>query len=1340
MRFKSVIGAFIFVVVASIAALLVFIQTKSFGKLVTRVVSDVSQRRLNTSVRVKSFSLSFFPPGIELNRVQVRKTFSPEESFAGEFGKIGFYIGVIEAEEKKLTLGEIRISDSHVRYTAPESTEELTEIDPLLINRIFELPERSPITVDTLIVENVKVVHNYEVADVRRLKIFRQGKSFVTRFHLANLRPSPESEFSVDEIWGDGEISRTSINLYRLKVLHDVQTFLVKGSVTDYHKLRGSSASFNGEVQLYLRQLGREAFMPDLIRFSDGQARVNFSLTYENRALGAKADLVAKAFRSNVVHASDLRANLELREEKLFIDTMNLEDGRQQASLVSRALVYDFATHALLPAPLTVSVKEFSFNNALRVLGPKLDPLKGEMTGQLRFDYKNDDLYFRPADGFVVRNLALVTGTEKPFTVLRIKRAMLAGADLAVVGGELRIALGATLPNSKFSVKGFLNKKQLRFDIKDGAVDLEDFGNLANLDVKGIGTLDVTVTGSLDRTLINLSGKTRGFEVLGYRLDQTEKSISVDLAEAEVQINKMESRYGSTSLSGNGTVNYRTSDIALGISSSNATAADLPQILFPVFKDLDFLPSDLDYKARVDVDIFGKYRLDDLRIRSRVDLTDLLAYGETFSTAAFEISLAQRLLQFRNIVAEKGRGRIAGNVGFGLGTKSLKLDVHWDNMELASLELSKRLGLNLNSGFAGKIAGGGFLDDYTLNLETLAYDTRTPHHRFEDSSVALTIQPKRLAGKVNLLGGIATSQFSLALQKGIASDFQFRLRTPELKPLLVAFLGQHLEREPFTGRIDVEGATTFKDGFRNLDLTASLKNLEFSHPEFNVSYASQRPEFVVRDSVIQRWALSIAQPDLTLQTRGEGEFGKRVALGQDGKLNAKILDILMAPLLSAEGTIHAQTKVDGSGTDFSFSLSSSAEKLDLSVDQLPVQLNAISYDVRYAGDQLSIQKLSATLDNGSVNLQGDVFFDEAHPDVNLKFSLDKAEVPILGKSALNLSGEGIILGNNYPYTLGGEIVVNKALIVNELNEFSSKSAGFSQVRFLPKNQESPVGKLLTLNLTVKAETPARITNSLMDVALAGEVRIFGSPSRLRGEGRLSAPTNSSRIFFKNNEYQIASADINFNPKKDLANPDFDIQALTIISSYKVYPKAYGDLERFNFDLTSEPALPRSSILSLIAFGYTDEIQNSLKPQDQQSLTQVGVGSFVFDRFKISDILNKQFGLQVNLGTVIEQSNSDSLLSGRSQDGGGPQGPGALGRTRSATRIELKKRLDEALTLSVSSTMGGSIGQRQSMNLNYGLSKNIQVEGVYELRTNEEGEADIIYNSIGGDLKFRRTFK
>ena len=96
-----------------------------------------------------------------------------------------------------------------------------------------------------------------------------------------------------------------------------------------------------------------------------------------------------------------------------------------------------------------------------------------------------------------------------------------------------------------------------------------------------------------------------------------------------------------------------------------------------------------------------------------------------------------------------------------------------------------------------------------------------------------------------------------------------------------------------------------------------------------------------------------------------------------------------------------------------------------------------------------------------------------------------------------------------------------------------------------------------------------------------------------------------------------------------------------------------------------------------------------------------------------------------------------MLAGRGQE---QSGSGTLARTRTATNIEVKKRLSEAMTLSVSSTVGGQIGQRQRMNLNYGVSRNIQLEGVYELRTNAEGQEDIIDNSIGGDVKFRMSFK
>lgn len=1340
MRFKSVLGAFIFFLMANLIAFLIFIQTKSFGGLVSRIVSDLSERKLQTEVNIKNFSISVFPPGIEMNQVTIKKEITTQEKFEAELGRIGFYISLIEIEERKLTLGEIRVSDSVIKYISPPKDEELKELDQEQINSIFTLSNNTPVGVDTLLLENTKVIINHELMEARRVKIFKKGDSFITRFHLANIQPLAEREIRIDEVWGDAEVSRKKINLYRLKIQHDVQSLLLKGSVSNYHKLLGSDIDLVGEAQVNLKSLDNQIPLPEIIKIKDGNVRTSFSVKALEQKVSAAADLYLQDIDSSLLKAEEVRSVLSLENNQITLKQLSLKNQKEKLTLLNPVIVADLKLKTFLKQPMEALVENLDLNNALSILSPSLDVLKGSLNGVVKFTYKDNNLYFTPRDNFTVNNLGLVVGESyNPFKILMIKKAKFTNSQFAVVNNEFQMSATVELARSKLDIDGFVNKERVQFNVPDANIDLEDFGNISNLDIKGAGELNVTVSGPLKNVVINLKGRTKGFEILGYKLGETEKDIAIDLAASNVVISKMEAKYNRTQLTGNGVVNYKDKDIAIGISSGETNASDLSQIVHPIFKDLTFLPEDLNYKALVDVDIFGKTNLDDLKLRARVNFSDMIIYGESIKSGSFNISLANRLLQFRDLEAFKGKGALYGNSSFGLGDKTLSLKYRWENLELSSFHLVKRLKLNVDSNISGSIAGSGKMSDYLLKLESTAFDTHSPTYKFKDSYVIMDIIPTRIMGKLTLLGDVITSKFNLAVVKGQASEFLLNFKTADIKPYLVAIFGQHLEVEDFSGRTDFELSTKFKDGFRDLDLKGSLRQLVFKHPGFNIDYYSNRPQLLVKNSVIENWDLNINQADFKVKTKGEGEFGKKVTLTHEYDFNSKILEILLSPIMSAEGSIKNIFNLYADGTDLELRVTSQSNDLDLTVDKFPIPINDLNYFMDFSKGRLSIRKLKTTLDTGSVELLGDIYFHDFQPDVNIKFIFDKAEIPILGKSSMNLTGEGVILGNNLPYNVTGDITVNKAQIVNELNEFSSRSAAFSQIRFLPENQESPIGKLLNLNINVKIDNPVRVTNSLMDVALLGEVRLTGNPSRPRGEGRLRTPPNSSRIFFKNNEYLITSADINFTPKKEISNPDFDVQATTFISNYKVFPKAYGDLERFNFDLTSDPALPRTSILSLIAFGYTDEIQSALRPEDQQSLNQVGVGSFVFDRFKISDILNKQFGLQVNLGTVIEQSGTDSLLTGRTQEGQSGQG-GAIGRTRSATKIELKKRLDEALTLSVSSTMGGSIGQRQSMNLNYGLTRKIQLEGVYELRTNEEGQEDVIDNSIGGDVKFRWTFK
>lgn len=1336
MKLRSILASFLFIFIASFIALYFFVQTRSFGSLLTRVVTDLAQKKFDSKVAINNIEISLFPPGIELNRVRLKRK-SDTETIKLELGKLGVYLNLIEIEDRRISLGEIKIQNSVIEVLKPESNEPTEEIKQEVIDEIFKMSDRLPLRVDTLLIEDAFVKINHDILEARRLKIFKKGKNFVSRFHLANIRPDKNSELKFDEIWGDVEIGRKSLEISRLKVIQDVQSLLVKGEVKDYRLLSKSRANLKGEVNLALENLDQLLGITKTIRMERGFADILFDVVVENENVVGSAYARLQDFESSLAHADTIEGSLRFRPEGIILEKAELKKGSQYAVLLEPAMVFDIPDKLILPKPLQLKFDQYLLSNALRVV-PELEDLRGVITGVLILRHDRGDFYIKPRDGFLATDVSLIVGKENPSKLLTIPRLTLKETDISVVNKEVRISGQATLPNSSVEVDGFVSKNGIRFSILDAPFDLEDLGNVANLDIKGKGKLSLNVSGKGKDVSLNLFGKMNNFEVLEYQLGTADVNVLIELGSDSVLIQKMEGLYGSTPISVTGAVNYGNLDIALGINSPGTNYHDISRILSPIFKKVDFLPEDINFNAKVDASVYGKVRFPDLKVKSSIVFSDLFGYGELINNGSMNLNLRDEKLYIDNFIGRKGSGEITGNFLYNTAKDFLKTKIAWNNLSLSSFNFARFLQLNIDGKINGTLQGKGKNTDYNLKLDTVLSKTKSVNYSFADSRLEMNIHPKRYTGDLSFLGTILQSSFNVSRNFKGPTDFSLKASVPEIKPILTALFGEHIEAEEIAGDLEAEMAVNFTDYLQKVDLRGQLKKLSFLHPDFKFSYGSSEPDFVIENDQIRKWNLNAQSPDLTVVSKGTGVFGKKIELEQRAQINSKILEILLAQVLSADGKMTNEFSVSGIKDSYSVAFKSFAQDLNLSLQGLPIPLNHVAYDLELIDRRLLVNKLTTTIDNGSASLMGEIYFDDEAPDVNLKYELNRAEIPILNKSAINVSGEGIILGDDLPYSLTGDLTLNKALIVNEISDFTNRTTAFSQVRYLPKNQESVLGKLFNLNVEVKAESPIKISNSLMDVSLKGEVRLLGNPASPKGEGHLYAPPNTSRVFFKNNDYYITSGDLNFFSRKELTNPDFDIQAVTTLSNYKVYAKAYGDLERFNFDLTSEPALPRNSILSLIAFGYTDEI-GTLRPDDQQNLTQMGVGSFVLDRFKISDILNKQFGIQVNVGTVFVQS-EQSLLAGRSTDSGAA--PGDIGRTRSATKIELKKRLDEATSLSVSSTMGGSIGSRQSMNLTYSLTKKIQLEGVYELRTAAEGEEDSINNSnsIGGDLKFRWSFK
>lgn len=1338
MKFRGILGSFLFLFLGSIIGITYYVQSASFGRVVSKILGDIVYKKTSTEISLERIDINFFPPGIEIKKIDINKKISEEEMIEAQVGSLGFYINFYELEENKISLGEVKLEDSYIKYLYPKTPDEPMpeKLDQKLINQLFDFSQVGPIRIDTIVLQNVYGEFNKTNLEVKRLKIIRYPTTFRIRSYVSNLEIEEAAPFKLDGVWADIDIGREDINIHNLRVHQDTHEAKINGLIHKYPLLKKANGQINGEVKVDLPGLKRQIELPELIYFESGLASVQFKANYAD---GLKGDYLLELANldSSVFKLTKLTAKGDIKKDAVSVNELQMSHEKESLKILKPFNAFRYEDKKVLPDRILAEVKDLTLNNSLRILGPSLQVLKGDLSGQMGFDLKGSDLYFYPADGFGIKDLALVVPTKegKDFSIVHAKTVSLSQAKFRVVNNEFQMESNIKMPRTQIRIEGKVNEQRVTFKTAGGRINLEDLGDIAQIGLKGEGPIVLNVNGPLDDVEIGMKGLIQNFQVLGYKLGDADQETIISLKDSTVNILQLSSKYNKTELYGMGFVNYDDLTLNLDIRSPQTSHEDLKSIIAPVMAPIAFLPQDLGYKAKVDAKIYGKANLNDLKVKAKVNFRELEAYKETISHGVFSITMDNKILKFSDVRGYKERGAFLGDVKYNMTTEIFDLNLDWNNVSLQSINKVRQSSLSFDSTLEGGLSGGGTSKNYEIKVKTNAVQTKAFNYDFKDSLVELTLYPDRYKGNILLFEDEVKASFDLNMKQTTLSNFDLDVNIPNLKPVLAGVLGGHVELEEFTSNADFEYKASFYPDLSVVNFDGFLKAFNLNHEDFKFSYKGNRSQFVVKNNKIERWDFDHVQDDIQLKSKGRGIFGDKVVITYESVINSNLLEILFSQVLAADGMLSQSFVIEGVKDNYSFNILARAKGLDLSIDNLPVPLNNTDYSLEFSDSKLLVKEFKTNFQTGSVSARGDIFFDDNDPDINLSFLIDRAGIPILGKSSINLSGEGIILGNNLPYNVSGEIKVNKALILNELNDFESKSS-VSQIRYLPRDQESVIGKLLTLNLIVQAEQPVRVTNSLMDVSFKGELNLSGSAGRPRAEGHLFSPQNASRVFFKNSEYTITQADLNFSAKKDITNPDFDIQAQTLISTYKITAKAAGDLERFSFDLSSDPSLSQNSILSLIAFGYTDEMQNTMTQGDQQSLTNMGVGSFVFDRFKINDILKKQFGLQVNLGTVMEQS-QNSMISGRGGESGGPND---IARTRSATKIEVKKRLDEALSLSVSSTMGGSIGQRQSMNLNYSINKTLQLEGVYELKTNAEGEEDIIDTSVGGDVKLRWTFK
>ncbi len=331
-----------------------------------------------------------------------------------------------------------------------------------------------------------------------------------------------------------------------------------------------------------------------------------------------------------------------------------------------------------------------------------------------------------------------------------------------------------------------------------------------------------------------------------------------------------------------------------------------------------------------------------------------------------------------------------------------------------------------------------------------------------------------------------------------------------------------------------------------------------------------------------------------------GSLGLRYDVTTRGELDLARVATRIPSLTWGRGTGLLQVRATGDTQRIDLAGSVLLEDGAVGVRGLDTPVTDIDLDVQLAGNGALLRRARLQYGSASVDMsRGEVRFvgprvERANvPIVVRGFSLaptDGAEVGVDADARLVWEP-----GGDLPI-LRGDVNITRARYTRPMSISMDLSGRLSGTRGeAPPAPYDPANDHIRLDLSVRTTAPMRVTNNLVDVDLRiardRPFRVVGTDQRPGVVGTIELPRGNLRLY--DTDFELRSGRIDFDNAERIA-PTFDLSAQTDIrrtgdstrSQWRVRLHAYGDPERFTFDMNAEPSLSREDIVLLLLFRLT----------------------------------------------------------------------------------------------------------------------------------------------------------
>jgi len=668
---------------------------------------------------------------------------------------------------------------------------------------------------------------------------------------------------------------------------------------------------------------------------------------------------------------------------------------------------------------------------------------------------------------------------------------------------------------------------------------------------------------------------------------------------------------------------------------------------------------------------------------SKFVFEDLVAKGVRFDRLSGELHLAHDQIRLSHAELRKDSGRVTGDIlyrpqeieaEYHLTGSGILLD-KIEALENPSLPIGGTLEFNVTAKgpLLAPIAQGDVrIAGLRVGTE-LAEGARgefSSDGRFVHLSLSSEMQQGKLRGELGIgLTGDAPVTGKLSVERF------------DMDSLIAA--GLHLHH--LTGHSSVDGVFTISGALRKpdtLEVDADVARISLDYEL--VRLRNNGPiRLTYRRNEVRIDQAHLAGPDTDLAVTGWARFDRdrplRFALA--GGANIRLLAGFI-PDLETQGAVNVNISVEGTISRPRVTGRVSVHDASANYADFPVGLSHVSGDLVFDRSRLLFERVTAQSGGGELTLNGSVTYGEG--DLRYEVSATTSNVRVrypVGMSWL-LGGTVQLAGTGNASLLTGRVEV-KRLLFAEGVDVASFFAAASQTT-LDNSSSSPFLRNLSFDVEGYTNPGARIEWTGAHVDIDGDVHLRGTWDHpvLLGHIHLLG----GEMQFRGNNFQLTRGDINFaNPFR--LDPVLNVEGTARISQYQVTITFSGPASRLALNYRSDPPLPDSDVIALLALGSTGA---------ESALRTSSAGSQNYGATALlSEAISSSLGGSIERLFGISHFRVDPFLSGTATE------------SNAAARVTVEQQVTRDLTITYSSN-ASTTNQYQLIQLEYAVKKNLSV--------------------------------